>query len=173
MPLAEAERGEGLSPVLTAEYQNRFAEVIIDPSPRTFASDHSTGRQGFRHQEIRHKSWRCPGGCVETWYVPFGPDSSAIGGAGGSGVIGGNGGAGQALGLLVDFAAPVALACGTIMGNHAIGGFLGMGTTTDGSDGQGQGGGVFLSDTGSTAKRSAISGNSASTSGDNVHGAFS
>ena len=50
----------------------------------------------------------------------------------------------------------VSLTC-AITGDQADGGVLGMGTTTDGSDGQGQGGGVFLSDTGSTAKGTTIS----------------
>jgi len=99
--------------------------------------------------------------------------NEAVGGAGGSGVIGGDGGDGQGGGLFVDVAATVALTGGSITNNQAIGGAYGWGTTTNGTDGEGQGGGVFLTVAGSTRSGTIISGNSASTSGNNIFGTFS
>ena len=57
----------------------------------------------------------------------------------------------------------------TVTGNRADGG---SGTTV-GSNGSGLGGGVYLAGTGSTRKNTVIVGNHASTSGDDVYGAFS
>jgi hypothetical protein len=59
----------------------------------------------------------------------------------------------------------------TITGNQADGGGFGIGVL-DGTDGLGQGGGVFLSGPGSTSKGTRISGDSASTNGNDVYGTF-
>jgi hypothetical protein len=60
----------------------------------------------------------------------------------------------------------------TVTKNRAKGGDGGSGAT-DGNDGSGLGGGVYLAGTGSTAQNVTIKNNHASTSGDDVYGSFS
>jgi hypothetical protein len=100
---------------------------------------------------------------------------SAHGGTGGFGADGGDGGDALGGGLYVDPASIVSLQLAAITNNAADGGLGGSAISggTVGDNGQGIGGGVYLAGTGSTKKNTTISGNSASTSGNNVYGTFS
>jgi hypothetical protein len=98
-----------------------------------------------------------------------------VGGFAGTGGDGANGGHGLGGGLFVAASSVAALQNSTIIGNEAEGGFGGYGGIggIDGNYGDGVGGGVYLTATGSTEKNSTISGNTASTSDNDVHGSFS
>ena len=97
---------------------------------------------------------------------------AAIGGAGGAGADGGDGGAADGGGIYVDPSSTVALDAVVVTGNQADGGAGGVADPggTDGNAGAGIGGGIYLAGSGSTEKSSRISGNTASTSNDDVCG---
>jgi hypothetical protein len=105
-------------------------------------------------------------------------DNLASGGPGGTGGIGGDGGTGgdaQGGGLYVAPGFVVSFVDSSITFNEGFGGFggaAGLGGD-DGLDGQGVGGGVYLGSPGSHRKNTRITGNTASTSHNNVFGTFS
>ena len=104
-------------------------------------------------------------------------DGGVGGAAGGNLGLGGNGGDGglaQGGGIFVAMFSTVALSGGQIEQNVADGGVGGLGGLggTNGATGQGVGGGVYLSSTGSTESGTKITGNKASTSHNNIFGSF-
>ncbi len=111
--------------------------------------------------------------------------NTALGGAGGPGGSSGAGGdGGDGLGGAIYNAGPTSGPAGSlpaaalalfdtlIMGNLAQGGDAGTGDS-DGSSGQGVGGGLYLSSSGTaTLKKTVVAGNHASTSNDNIYGSY-
>lgn len=95
--------------------------------------------------------------------------NAAIGGDGGRGVIGGNGGAAFGGGLFAS-AGAVLVTDSLITLNFALGGEGGDGTTTDGSDGQGLGGGVAIVGGSVSLHSSTVKHNHASTASNDVYG---
>lgn len=93
----------------------------------------------------------------------------AQGGDGGRGSVGGNGGNGVGGGLYASFGAIVVTGA-TITFNVADGGRGGDGTTTDGLDGQGLGGGVAIVAGSVSLGTSTVKHNHASTSGNDIYG---